>query len=230
MRNKEKNKVADKVCLINASDKERNETAKKCKPLVIKIVSQFNKKTQINWNDLESAGWEGLTLAMNEYDPAKSKMNFVNYAAFRIRNNILNRTYEENSAIKTSQYIQEKNKEMGISNFKGVSITTVSGTQGSDEDGYSREYKYGLYSEDRNNIDKDPFDILIDFVKNKFKSRDQFFFFSYFALDNHKQMKMKDIAAKENTTVVYVSMRVKKVVDAIKANKSLVETLRELVA
>lgn len=69
---------------------ERNELAKKYLPLVKKISNQFLNSSPLEYDEIEGFAWEGFVLAMNKYDPTKSGMSFTSYAAFGIKNAIMN--------------------------------------------------------------------------------------------------------------------------------------------
>ena len=67
---------------------EKNQLVLQYEPLINKLVNQFFKNVQCSWDDLKSYAYEGFALAIQKYDSSCSTMNFTQYAAFAIRNNI----------------------------------------------------------------------------------------------------------------------------------------------
>ena len=63
----------DEVIMDLDSEAGRNEVAKKFMPLVHKIVNSWLGKTSFDYDELLSAGLEGLTYAMNSYGKKSKK-------------------------------------------------------------------------------------------------------------------------------------------------------------
>ena len=85
---------------------ERDELAKKYMPLVKKISHQMLNRCSLEYDEIEGFAWVGLVLAMNTYDSHKSNMSFTSYAAYGIRNAILNGINDTGRTISVSYYKQ----------------------------------------------------------------------------------------------------------------------------
>ena len=99
-----------------------NELVEKYEPLVNKITKQFVDKVKVSWDDVKSMAYEGLAIAFNTYDSERSKMTFVQFAGFAIRNNILTGLNNELRTVKLSAYAQKKAVERGEAVFNSVSM------------------------------------------------------------------------------------------------------------
>lgn len=85
----------DQVILDLDSERGRNEIAKKYEPLIHKLAKQFLGKSNLTYDELVSAGYQGLTWAMNGYGKKTTKnkvdletvvsKTFTQYAAYIIR-------------------------------------------------------------------------------------------------------------------------------------------------
>lgn len=217
----------ERVSFANSTEKERNELAKMYLPLVNKIVAQL-RPTQMNYDDVFSMGLEGLADAINDFDPERSQMKFTQYAAFAIRNKILLKMTEESNVVKLNAYTRNQIIESGGSAFLNIRMEKVSGEkEGKDDATYSREYKYGLYTEPKSD---DPIAVLIEWVKERYDERRQEYFFTYFKLGKYdNDNKMIDLAKKYGVTNGSISSAVKRIINDIKADKRLVEVLEEIV-
>ena len=136
---------------INASATVRNQLAIQFEPLVNKIVKQQMAKLKTDWDTLKSMGHEGLVIAMNTYDPEKSKMTFTQFAAFSILNNIRNCSCMELHTVKLSSYTQEQIKKqsegtrdtgsvVGSTTFAAVNLSTVMSSDESESS--NKEMRY----------------------------------------------------------------------------------------
>jgi DNA-directed RNA polymerase specialized sigma subunit len=74
---------------MNISQEQKNALAVQYEPLVNKITKQFVEKVKVSWDDVKSMAWEGLALAIENYDDERSTMTFTQFAGFAIRNNII---------------------------------------------------------------------------------------------------------------------------------------------
>ena len=61
----------------NFTNSEKNKFANQYKNLVVKLVKQTVDKGFSDWDQIESAAWEGFALAMENYDETRSKLNFT---------------------------------------------------------------------------------------------------------------------------------------------------------
>lgn len=202
------------------NEKERNELAKQYVPLVKKIVNQFSKKCALDYDEIESFAWEGFTIAMNTYDPEKSKMTFTSFAGYGIRNAILSGISSTQSTIAVSYYIRKKMNETG-----GVVPTTVSIEKNFENEDHLDAI--GLVDEDF--VYEDPWQMLIKKLKNNFSEENVDTFCSVYGLDGHKVEKCKEIAQRMNVSGSLITKRIKKMIEFIKNDKELSNALRDAI-
>lgn len=213
---------------INANAEVRNQLAIQFEPLVNKIVAQQSKILKTDWNTLKSMGYEGLVLAMNQYDPERSNMNFTQYAAFSILNNIRNSSCEELHTVKITSYTQDQIKKGEIegTTFATVSISTTMNPD-ADETNLNREMRYGVY-ETAKFANGSPMDMLYTEVMDNCNALDAECFFHYYGVCGYEEKSVMELAAELNVTSGRISQRVKKVVNFIKGNENLLEMLASL--
>lgn len=174
----------------------RNAVAKQYMPMVHKIVNEFVGKSKLGKPELMSAALIGLTNAMNDWrkndkDDSKS-VPFKTYAAYRIRQQILDDVNSLSYVVKTNWYGVKK---MGSSLLTAVSLDGFS-TDNDDE--FKQDRFAALGKEDPNyNLSPDEEDQWADLYKiieKTFKQRDINVFYRYFGLNGHPREKGKDIA------------------------------------
>ena len=95
-------------------DQLKDKEVQQYAPLVYKITKQFVNSVKMPWGDISSMAWEGLILAFKRYDPERSNMTFVQFAAYSIRNNILSSIDYELRTVRMSAYAQKKANDMGL--------------------------------------------------------------------------------------------------------------------
>lgn len=234
----------------NASQEVRNQLARQFEPLVNKIVAQQQKVLKTDWGTLKSMGYEGLAIAMNTYDPERSGMTFTQYAAFGILNNIRNCSCIELHTVKLTSYTQdqirkandaakkaqESNEDpyvavaspagVGTTTFTSVSISNVMNPQG-DNDNMNREMRYGIY-ESAKFADGDIFEQLKLEVDEHCNKTDAYCFYHYFGICGYAEKQVTELADELNVTSGRISQRLKKVIDFIKKNENLCESLASL--
>lgn len=220
--------MMERVSFKDATAEQRNTLALQYEPLVNKMVKQYFGKVQAGWDDLKSMAYEGLVQAMNSYDPERSKMTFTQFAAFAIRNNILNSLSEELRTVKMSSYMQEKAEKEGLPSFSSVSLTTICGETGG-EDSYSREGRYGLY-ESAKFENGDVYEYMYMRLDAEFGERELDIFYSYFGLKGRKETPLQDLAKKYGVTSGRASQQLNKVIRFIRQDEDLREMLSSLIA
>lgn len=210
----------------NLTDRQKNEVAKKYNNLVVKITKQFFNKGFQNWDQIESMAWEGLALAIDKYDDERSNMNFTQYAAFAIRNNILNCLTEESRTVKMSHYMQQKAKEKGDALFTTVSLDRKIDTQNED-DKRIKEFKFNAYTK-ASFADGDTFEYLYSRLNEKFPKRECEMFYKAFGLNGYDDTKGKDIAKEYGVSEGLVSQKIKKMTSWIRKDNEMCEMLQNL--
>ena len=209
------------------NDFERNKLVKEYEPLVNKLVKQFVEKVHYPWNEIKSMAYEGLAIALQTYDPYRSKMSFTQFAGFAIRNNILTSLDNEIRTIKLSNYAQKKTVERGETLFNTISIDNNI----FESDKLSRNenilYNATLVKEEVFS-DGDVFDTLYSKLEDEFSIRDCEIFYRYFGLKDYDEEKGKDIAQHFGISCSLVSNRLKTIIGFIQRDEELVEILSNL--
>lgn len=172
----------------------RNACAKQYIPMVQKIVNEFVGKSRLDKHELMSAGMVGLNDAMNDWrKPGKEENSvpFKTYAAYRIRQQILNDINTLSFSVKTNWYSVKK---MGAGMLSAVSLDGFKDNDGEfkqDHLGFmgTEDPDYNLSKSEEHNWEE-----LYKIIENTFKQRDIDVFYRYFGLKGHNKEKGKDIA------------------------------------
>lgn len=197
---------------------ERNELAKKYLPLVKKISNQFLNSSPLEYDEIEGFAWEGFVLAMNKYDPTKSDMSFTSYAAFGIKNAIMNGINSSGQTIAVSLYNRKKMVERGENIPTSISL---------EKNFENEDHLLSLGFEDDIVFDN-PWKVMLDKVKANFDEEYVDIFCSIYGLDGHEVEKGKDIAERLGISGCLVTKRTKKIIEFIKNDKELSSILRDL--
>ena len=172
----------------------RNACAKQYMPMIHKIVNEFVGKSRLDKPELMSAAMIGFTDAMNDWRKDGKEENsvpFKTYAAYRVRQQILNDINTLSYTVKTNWYGVKK---MGAGMLSAVSIDGFK----DDEGEFKQDHLAIMGQEDPNyNLSKseeDNWAELYKIIENTFKQRDIDVFYRYFGLKGHNKEKGKDIA------------------------------------
>ena len=211
---------------------EQNALVAKYEPLVNKLTKQFVDKINVPWDDVKSMAYEGLAIAINSYDPDRSKMTFLQYAGFAIRNNILTGLNNELRTVKLSAYAQKKAVERGDAVFNSVSID-YSNNDNPTDSGYGfpgapKRNEWSKLSTSDKWSDGDVFETLYSKLEENFPTRDCEIFYMTFGLKNYDELKGKDIADYFGISRSLVSVKVKGIIGFIQKDNDLVEILANL--
>lgn len=203
----------------------RNQLAIQFEPLVNKIVGQQMKILKTDWDTLKSMGYEGLVLAMNQYDPGRSKMTFTQYAAFAILNNIRNCSCEELHTVKLTSYTQDliKRGQIAGTTFATISMQACINPD-AEETNQNREMKCGCYVSAKF-ANGDPMETLRMEVLDHCNPKDAECFFHYYGVCGYEELTVMALAERMGVTSGRISQRIKKVLDYIKGNESLMELM-----
>jgi RNA polymerase sigma factor (sigma-70 family) len=211
---------------------ELNALVTKYEPLVNKLTKQFVDKINVPWDDVKSMAYEGLAIALNSYDPKRSKMTFLQYAGFAIRNNILTGLNNELRTVKLSAYAQKKAVERGDAVFNTVSIDYSNNDNPSDSGygfaGAPKRNEWNKLSTSDKWSDGDVFETLYSKLEDNFSTRDCEIFYMTFGLKNYDETKGKDIADYFGISRSLVSVKVKGIIGFIQKDNDLVEILANL--
>lgn len=216
--------------------REKNEFCKQFEPLVNKITKQFVSKINIEWARVSSMAWEGFSIALQKYDPNKSKMNFIQYAAFSIRNNILTGLDNELRIVKLSAYAQNKIEEKygSKSLFNTISIDAPvfdnNDKNNNDQTVEERPCHENMFDKpvQEHFSDGNVFEYMYQRIEAIFSPRDCDIFYKTFGLKDFEETKGKDIAKEYKISEGLVSQRLKKVISFIKKDNDLCEMLAHL--
>lgn len=211
---------------------EKNDLTLQFEPLINKITGQFVNKGVGQWDEVKSMAYEGFAIAINTYDPNKSSMNFMQFAGFAIRNNILTGLNNELRTVKLSAYAQKKSIEKGNAVFNSVSIDMIHSDNASQGGvnfkGAPKRSDIIKISVDATFSDGDVFETLYSKIEDKFSIRDCEIFYRTFGLNGFDEEKGKDIALRYGISRSLVSIKLNNIINFIKKDEELVEILSNL--
>ena len=207
----------------NLTELEKNQLVKQYENLIVKITNQFAKSVKCPWEDLQSYAYEGFALAIQKYDDQRSSMNFTQYAAYYMRNNILNSLNNELRTVKLDAYAQKKVEQSGGQSFNTISIDNCSDEEGAQ----THEILMSIAVEDKFS-NGDVFDYLYTRLEDEFSYRDCEIFYKTFGLKEFDVEKGMDIAKQYDISAGLVSQKVSKIIKWIRKDNELCEQLSEL--
>lgn len=210
------------------SSSGRNACAKQYMPMVHKIVNTYVGQSRLSKPELMSAALQGFADAMNDWrkNGDDSAVPFKTYAAYRVKQQILNDINTHSYSVKTNWYGVKK---MGSGMLNALSLDGMP----KDEDGEFKQDRLKFLGNDPNyNLtpaEQDNWDELFKIIENTFKQRDIDIFYRYFGLKGHNKEKGKDIAKSLGISPQLVVNVVKEVVlKALKKNPKAMEILTDL--
>lgn len=231
-----KSESPDQIILDLETQQGRNEIAKRYEPLVHKMAKQFMGKSNLSYDELLSAAYQGLTWAMNGYGK-KTKKNvadmetivsktFTQYAAWIIRVAILEDIKHLSQTVRIPLSQQNLEREQTGRNTKNNTISgdkTVS-VKG-DESGKSLFDYVGATDNATRGIDNEDAEKLWKALFNKLESHfDKTMmdiYYHSFGLNGYEKMKKKEIADKYGVAQSSISYYLYKVNDYIQTDKKL---------
>lgn len=186
------------------SERGRSAIAKKYIPLIEKLVKQFEGKCSLSKEELRSAAMLGLTGAMNDYkNPEEMEkagkegnISFTSYAAYRIKQQILNDINEFSRDVKISKYYQNKLKDEGEDTNREFSIDALFAND--DDDKAMSVDRFFQLSDEDNSLEmrekEEMYAKLFKRIESKFSSRDCIVLYKVWGVNGHNKEKVKDIA------------------------------------
>lgn len=197
---------------------EREKLARQYMPLVKKISYQLFNKSSLEYEEVEGYAWEGFVLAMNKYDPERSNLSFKQYAAWSIRNSILNGINADSRTIKVSYYKQKQMKENEQEMPFSISL----------EKNFSNDdHLYELGFED-NILFDNPWEVLIKELNREFKPEWVDMFLSIYGIDGRETVSCKELAKKYNISPALITVRKNKMIKYIQSKQELLDVLYDL--
>ena len=238
------------ITLDLETEKGRDRCAKQYASLVVAIAKNPKyKNSGLSWDGLISAGYLGLTKAMNDYhkpneyvdieqdnidkeETKKAKgLSFKQYAGWRISQQILNDINELSRTVRITQYEYEKNKKEG--NTKG-NFNIVSVDEPINDEGDTLVDRLVAYSDENDAFSDRSADRkwskIYKAIDSNFATRVATTFYKYFGINDYKKMSGVEIAKEMNVTGAAVSRNIKLVMNFLKSNKETKDILLDLLS
>ena len=236
----------DEILLDLKTEKGRAAVYKKYLPLIYKIVNQFVGKSTLPQEELFSVATLGFVNAMNSFGHSKKRdengkwvevdkeeqhtnYTFAQYVGNQMRNQILG-AMEDSHLVRIPKSQQKKEREEKGFNTRN---TSVSGDQtiGHDNEGNGKTlFDYIDNTEDGGkNIDAEDLQKLWQAayakLEQKFGKEDMEIFYRCFKVNGYEeeQKKQKDIAAEYGLKPTTLNVRLHKVIEFIKKDKTLLD-------
>lgn len=204
---------------------ERNRIAKALEPLMLKIVNQWDGVCPLDRELLEMQARYGIVYAMNHYREGTSQ-TFIQYAAWCMRNWILNGINEFGSTVRIGAGERKRLLDNGDTVYRTTSIDKL------DTDGKEDRSLIGDVSEKVTYMDdfelvtrEEVMKKLTDWVGKNFDERHKDIFFKTYELGGRKRMKGIELAEEYQCTAALISQLNRDVLDGIRANPRLMELL-----
>jgi RNA polymerase sigma factor (sigma-70 family) len=243
-----KTEAPDAVILDLESEAGRNDVARKYDPLVHKIAKDFYGKSNLDYEDLLSAGRRGLVYAMNGYGK-KTKRNaadletivsktFTQYAAFMIRISILEDIKDVSQTVRVPISQQNKERQETGRNTKSNTVSGDKEVGSSGDEGNKSLFDFmGGTDNATRDIDEEDlqklWDALYKKLEEKFDKTTLEIWYSSFGINGREKMKKKELAQKYGIVPSNVSYYLYKVNSYINSDKKILgmmEDIRDLMA
>lgn len=239
-----KKESPDAIILDLVSEKGRNKVARQYNPLVIKLCSQWNGKSNLSYDELMSAAYEGLTWAMNKFgkktdknkvdqETINSSQTFGQYAAYQIRIAILEAIKSESHTVRIPVSAQNKERKEKGYNTKTNTVSGNKSVSKDDEGGKTLFDFIGDVESVGNDLDREDLKKLEDefykILEAEFGKKIIDAFCSFNGIHGYEKMKNKDIAKKygiSNSAVTYYNLKVN---IFIRQNKKLTKIFHEMI-
>ena len=217
----------------NFTEREKNQFAKQYENLVRKLVKQTVDKGFNEWDQIESAAWEGFAIAMKDYNPERSKLSFTQYAGWSIRNRILSAIDEELRTVKVSWYNRKKAEAKGEKVYQRMGIEVDHDPDGSKVP-YSTcshsIFKFENMSTKPIFIDGDVYEYMYTRLEENFSKEMCDIFYRSFGLKGYDEIQSgKDIAKAVGLSEGAISQKIKKVVTWMRNDTEMCEMLSNFI-
>lgn len=205
----------------------RNKLFIQYQALMYKIVNQFVGNVPLNFDDIMGAAMEGFTLALNKWKKGTSQ-NFQQYAAWSMRNAILNSSNQEGHIVRFSAYQQRKAKEDGRPSYIHKRINEITAPAG-DEDREDRMAILGVEDPDFTlETDDAVFYKFFRWMDANFSQRDCHIFYHTYGVRGYDLLKGTELAQLFGLSAAAISVSNKKIIRAIRANPEIMDMLSDL--
>lgn len=221
----------------NLTEKQKEQLVNQFSPLINKLTQQYSRKNpNVDYLSIKSMALEGLSMAFIQYDESRSKMTFMQYAAFVIRNNILNCLQYETRVIHISWYAANKAKDIDPRLlFNTVSIDNIYNDPQEDDEGFGVDLKHQTANVLENSLtyaadveEDDPFKYLFEKLEKVFSKRDCDIFYKIFGVKGVEQMKGFEVANEYGVSAGLISQKISKMIKWIRKDNDLFERLGEM--
>lgn len=219
---------------VNINDIQNPEVlAHASQPLVLSITNQFYNKNAraISFEEIKGAADEGLARAIVQYDSKKSDQSFSKYAGWCIRNSILNYLSNESHIVRTTSYAYKKAKTAGTLEVScSISIDQIIRDKDEDSCSTNAETRLGLAVQAKDEC-LSPLEYLCLRLEHAhgITESDRDAFYSIYGLNGYPEdIKLTEYARAHSLSNGRVSQKVKKVLDYIRGDKNLKESLAQL--
>ena len=233
-----KERPAEYFILSLDTEAGRNNTAKQYQPLVMKIAHQFNGKSNMGFEDLVQEGNKGLHYAMQQYglpkrakkdengnDQDVTKLTFGQYAAWIIRNFILDGIKELSHLVKIPVSQQRKEKAETGKNTRSYSISGDKTLKHGDDGNKSLFDFIGQVDDASANLDQEDiqksWNKAFELIEKNFDKKTMDIFYAARGLNGHKKVSNKDLAKKYKCAPSQITYFCNKVVNFILTNKQV---------
>jgi len=211
--------------------KGRDAIAKKYVPLVEKIVKQFMGKSNFDKEELRSSALVGLVNAMNDYKNPEEMVqagkeghqSFTQYAAYRIKQQIMKDMTEFGTQVKISNHYRKKLAANDKVAYKDFSMDQVFSSY---EDGepMSIDRFLGLSEEDDQFSYREKQELykkMFKRIESKFSSRDCNMFYRVWGINGYKAEKVKDLAKEYGISAPAVTQACGRILKFAAADKEI---------
>jgi len=239
------NLPADYVILQLNTEKGRNAVPKQYDNLIYKIIGQWQGKSTFGQDDLKSMAYEGIVYAMQTYGKRSkktkgedvTKLTFGQYAAWCIRNTILENIKQLSHVVRIPISQQQKEKE---STGKNTKSNAVSGDKvvGHGEDGSKTLFDFmGMTDDTGRGVDdadvRKLWDEIYKLLDDEFDKKTMDIFYAFNGLRDYegKPVPNKELAQKygcKPSQITYYCYRVKDFMAKDKRVKDRLIEVREL--
>lgn len=248
------NSIINKTCHLDLivmdfkDDKSRNNIAIKYTPLVHKICKQYYGKSNLNYEDLLSVAFDGLTYAMNTYGKKSnikddnidskniSSQSFLQWAAYIIRFTILDAIAHESRTVRIAKSQLNKERKKNGQNTKS---NTVSGDLkvgiNNSEDGNKTVFdfidsqEYSDSALDKADLDKVWGEIYTR-IKKEFGEQIFNIWCGFYGINGKEKLKNKELAATYNVSNSSITYYCTKVNNYLQKDKVTFKLLQEVYA
>lgn len=208
------------------SETERNRIAKELEPLMLKIVNQWDGVCPLDRELIEMQARYGIVYAMNHYREGTSQ-TFIQYAAWCMRNWILNGINEFGSTVRIGAGERKRLLDSGETVYRTTSLDRIDDAGKEDRNLIGEVSDKASYTVDFEVVTREEvISKLVDYVDRRFDKRHKDIFFSTYALKGKQLTKGVDLAKKYNCTAALISQLNREVLDKIREDDRLMELLQ----